>query len=297
MSLSFDSSAFALVPFERLKSGFFTGYLSAPFQQYRHGNVGSCFTSLEEIKLTPYTSEPEKYFLLKALCSPTEQQPRAAVDLVARALREKGSSSDILYAAGLILAQVQATEDALKRFDEALWFDDFSEFQKKDFFQDVGFYNYQVGNLGPARTALEQAQLLGNKNIEVSFILADLIIGSNDRRLSITKARELVKLQPGARANDTLMRALMVLADPLYHRRDIDEAAALAARFDDATFKKADSSVAAAKAFMYREDPERALKIVAIGLAASPTDARLIALDQQLKNPEGLPTATAVQPQ
>lgn len=180
-----------------------------------------------------------------------------------------------------------ASEDALKRFQEAIWFNSFKNLPQQDFYLDFGTYQYKSMLWGEAGINLSKAVSLGNKSIDAKFMLADISIKINDRRNAISLAREYRKARNDNLSKETLLLALMVSADPLFHKRDIAEAASIASSLDDSSIVKADVGVAATKALLIatdNDDDDDAGSVLKKSRAANPQDPRLLALDEQMKN-------------
>lgn len=157
-------------PADRLKSGFFPAYLNGSYSAFLKNSSSKCLESLEKLKITPYTKESEKYYLLRALCGPKEQQPSFANNEIILALKEKGSSSDILYAAGLIFSQLDANQDAFIKFQEAIWFNSFSFFEQKDFYLDLGVLQYKLAMYAESSDSLIKALSLGAVSINAQYL-------------------------------------------------------------------------------------------------------------------------------
>lgn len=272
----------------RLKNGFFPAYLTPAFQKYLGGSPTGCASTLDQIKINAYSKDPEKYYLLKALCSAKEQQPDSALKNIELALREKGSSSDILYAAALVLAEVTASEEALKRYSEAIWFNSFKAFQEKDFYYDFGTYQYQLQLFGEAKASLEKSQVLGNTSLETKVMLAEIALRSGDRRNGILLSKQVVALKKNTENNARVVRALMLFADPVFHKREITEAVSIASKLGPAALLEPEVCLSATKAYLMIKDDAKAKEVLVPCFAVNAADPRLQALDEQIKQGETL---------
>lgn len=270
-------------PLIRLKGPFFSGNLGSNLGDYLDGDPAKCLKNLQKVKLTPYSNEPEKFYLLRALCSPRESQPAMALENIDLALRERGSSSDVLYAAALILAEAGANQEALQRFQEAIWFMSFKTTRQQDFYLDLGTLQYKTMLFNESRESLLKALTLGSNSIEARYMLADIAIKSNDRRNAIIMAREYKKLRNDFLAEETLLLSLMLLADPLFHKKDLAEAAAIASSLPKTSISKAEVGFAATKALLITAGPVAANEKLLKALESNPQDPRLKTMAEQIK--------------
>ena len=171
---------------------------------------------------------------------------------------------------------------------EAIWFNNFKKFDTKDFYFDLGTLQHKLAMYGDSKGSLEKAQTLGESSIDSKYMLCDIAIKTGDRRTAIVLARQLSTLKSKYNSKELLMLALMVAADPVFHKRDIAEAANLAVQLPEASIKNADVGVAAVKSLLLVDKDEAAQSKLLITLAANPSDVRLQALDTQIKEENAL---------
>ena len=113
-------------------------------------------------------------------------------------------------------------------------------------------------------------------------MLAQIAIAQFDRRNAITYARKLQSLKKDVRSLETLVRALIASADPVFHKRDIMEGSKLAKALKPDSIGKIEVGLVAVRGSLVLGEIDDAENYLKIALAANPSEPRLVAFNEQI---------------
>lgn len=277
------SKLVAIEPAKELDTSFFPSYLHTALKNYKSVNYQACLISLEKINLNAYSLEPEKYYLLKALCTKTESpetQLAAIEELAKKSSSEKGSSSDVLFALGLAFASHNINDKALQSLQDAGWFKNFNKISQAKYFYALGRVQMMLGMYGEANTSILEAQKKGLKETKLDFLILELKILLGDRKAAISQASSLKNCTTDV-SDSYRLRSLMLLADPIFHKKDIQTAADIAAKLGKKNNENKQLAIPAIKAALLVKDFILAREISAMAAAKDPSDPLLASLKKQ----------------
>jgi hypothetical protein len=275
---------------QELSASLFPAYLRPAFTAFQAKGNASCSKELSKIKINAYTAEAEKFFLLKALCLESalgEARNIEVQNLIQSALKEKASSSDVLFIAAVALAENRLFELAFQKMTDALWFKSFKQVPLKDFNFVKAKLELIHMQVGAANESLNISKQYGFKGRNINLIELETKLLMGDRVQAIKLARAL-KAEPVIVQQSYLVRALILTVNPAFHMKDIEEAALISQQIKDKISAHPETAIAASKASLYFKDYETAKTILLQCSTKFPEDTRLQSLIQQVKAEEEL---------